>query len=330
MIKKIYLILLSMIIIHTTPNITTMAGRLDTLPMNEVKELNASTNIETSKVKEILGFSRNTNPTLNEINRAYRELSRICHPDCQKMPKEEAEARFILLKKACDNLRIEDEKIKIIQETVAQRNRLKEEIKSNALDIIRSWHLGSDLINTIIEATRISALDSSNENLIKINAAIGFIKNAFFIDRLYKVDFFMNTRNNTKGIKYIQILKDAAKIKFMVNNLLIYLHADKIANYNHKHNQNISRKKLGQSIWLLTNKIAPYLGFILVRKIKENCNILDSFKNPDNLRIDSVKFYQLIRVMSDISEAIRTNKLHNLELDKYKQYQENNTKNIDI
>ncbi|MCK9543652.1 MAG: hypothetical protein M0R03_16660 [Novosphingobium sp.] len=180
-----------------------------------------------------------------------------------------------------------------------------------------------DLFNAMQDLNRINKLGCKDAEAIKNSEAIEFIKNLALSSQLMsQLEFAENIENLSKNnnlkkvIENSSILKKIANIKFTIDSIIICANANKIAYYNQKFPKSLSKIRLSQYIWLVINKLAPYIGFALTKNTNQNydaSNCSNAFTN-----------YQMIRALSNISEILRKVILNHLYMRKHKQSEVNN------
>ncbi len=206
-----------------------------------------------------------------------------------------------------------------------------ERIKSNKLLLIKGllfWDIldiagNINKINTLGSNSAIKISEAANLELANIipNIYISFIKALIYANN---TDIFYDEYSQKFIIhRLLHFLPDIANFKFAIDNAQIINNAKSIAQYNKSAQRNLSKAKKNQYIWLIINKIYPYLMFIIARKNDENCKIKDILSNPHKIKSNTLYKMEIFRIISNISEIIRKISLYRLEKGEYKKYQTN-------
>ncbi|MCK9543653.1 MAG: hypothetical protein M0R03_16665 [Novosphingobium sp.] len=327
MIKKISLILLSTTVIYSMKTEKEYLGRkytnfqsffdaFNTMKKNreELKKKKNSVNQALQVIKKSNNQSENNkflnkNKTYSLYNNIINSIFRVNKANASthtnnkiiKINAPEHDSQMIKY--------LKDNQIEIMNDDennpdlIAQNNKI--------LNIIKTYHLYTDIIISIFEINRINLLNCKSPNIIKIDA---FIKSIEEIIK-YHEDF-----QSSNGI----LIRIMMNNKFLLENIIIYAHADKIARYHKESGKNLSKAKIIQYIWLAVNKLAPYTAFAITRKFSENCNISNIFKEYKNDKTHALSSYKIIRSISYFSEILRKSIFNYLHMGEYKKYKTDN------
>lgn len=201
------------------------------------------------------------------------------------------------------------------------------------LDIIIAMSLW-DIFNVLKDLRKINVLGSHSplkiKQAAKFNSAMNLLVN-FCCGNYFKLLFLAiaaiddehNKNTLINNLKWLSFLPNIAELKFTVKDLEIIRNAEKLANYNKDIKRDLSKVKRKQYTWLAINKLAPYLGFALARKYNENNNIFDLFTKPKKLKDSSKCVFEVLRMVSNISEVLRKNSLYKAEMGNYRNYKPN-------
>lgn len=294
MLKKISLILLIYISIVNN-NIFTMTNGESILKFHNKEQLiklnnyisNCKNNISIEALKLILGFKPDQNPNIDEIEKAYRNLSRKYHPD--KNPGDElAELRFQILTSAKDIIKNYSYSYNFTKSNFYSDSNTDNFTESKVINLLVSY----DIISFIKNIYVISALCSNNKKRIARAAKIEILSSILNMTP-YILKILSNKPQNsihtTMILSYILI-----NLKFFFKNLEIIKKSETIANYNKENKKDLSKNRYYQYLWLTLNKIIPYIGF------------------ADN------KSFEKLESISFISELLRKKYLYNIGENSYK------------
>jgi len=229
---------------------------------------------------------------------------------------------------------------KLINNIVTALNKLDQNISKTML---------TDIIHSFNELYRISSLGSNDDINIKRAAKIG----QFFhilsilnmpinlldylnIKGLCKMTDYFNIEHKATPInssvdlaRFSTILPGLSAFKFAKQDAQVRRDASKIAQYNKATKRDLKSAKLKQLAWYGINKIAPYVGFALMRKIHDKDNFSNAFNHNSIINIENrttMQTFSVFKAISNISEIIRKHYRYKAEMGDYQNYFKN--KNI--
>ncbi len=202
--------------------------------------------------------------------------------------------------------------------------------------------IASDLLTLNYEINKIKILGSKSAKNIKAQSSLGLVINlggSVFSPVYVKLPLHLAYKDLTRnfGVNRLVLVSQAVDwaLPALSSMYLCYKegqisnNADKIAQYNKEIKRDLSSTKRNQFIWLGLNKLAPYVGYFLVRKFYDKIDLIDlfttKFKNNEGRPL---QVFEVLKALSGASEALRGFFRTRTELGNSLNYKKNELKNI--
>lgn len=163
-----------------------------------------------------------------------------------------------------------------------------------------------DIISTLNELNKINSTASYNEDYIYYSSLSDLTLNFFpSLTSLFsnlKSTFNFKVKNSPK----VKITKLLSLINNISNIVLCSANIKKIVEPNIEYKiKDREGFMLVQAIWLLINKMSPYILFSKDRINNENLNIFDTFDKPEKIKNKTIENFYFRRELFNFSEILR-------------------------
>lgn len=183
-------------------------------------------------------------------------------------------------------------------------------VKSFLTDLVTVWQ-ELDKINVLGSTNKkdIKAIAKANKKYNIFYGPISLALNSFFHSVLNKN---LGNDRNSQIVRFLNYLPSLAAWKNLHLDGYIERNAKIIAGYNRISKRDLSSTKFLQKAWFGLNKILPYALIFGIKRLNSNMENV-SYKNL-------AKFFEILRLASDTSEAIRKSHRYTAEMGNYERY----------
>ncbi|CDK30796.1 hypothetical protein [Candidatus Babela massiliensis] len=202
--------------------------------------------------------------------------------------------------------------------------------------------IASDLLTLNYEINKIKILGSKSIKNIKAQSGLGVAFNlggAVFSPGYVKLLLHIACQEGTRNFGVNRLVLGSQAVDWVIPALSsFYLgykeykiskNAAQIAQYNKEIKRDLSSIKRNQFIWLGLNKLAPYVGYFLVRKFYDDVDLIDLFTTKfKNNQGRPLQVFEVLKALSGASEALRGFFRTRTELGNSLNYKKSELKNI--
>ncbi len=185
------------------------------------------------------------------------------------------------------------------------------------VSIVRTYAFW-DILSSFQDINSIARLGSSDKNKIYWASKFEHFRNVFSclttsLKTASILNLNLSSSNTLNKLRFLHLLPDLMNLKLIGKNLEILHNNEKIAN-NHKNSKkDLSTNRKYQYLWLAINKVAPYVGFAVMRSLNQERNN-SMFYESNSLNIKpndcTLKVFEFLKFLSNISEAFRRKRLY--------------------
>lgn len=195
--------------------------------------------------------------------------------------------------------------------------------KQDTFELLCAKSFLTDLVTVWQELDKINVLGSTNKKDIKAIAKANTKYNIFYGPiSLGLNSFFHSVLNKNLGndrnaqiIRFLNYLPSLAAWKNLHLDGYIERNSKIIAGYNRISKRDLNSTKFLQKVWFGINKLLPYAFILGIKKLNSNMENA-SYR-------DLAKCFEVLKLVSDISETIRKSHRYTAEMGNYERYRAN-------